>query len=133
MPDGTERIARTSYTFDFNDLQGLELGVEGAQTIRDSNLMLGRALEGTPDPAWANLVPVVVPNGNSTVQEMRYETFANHNWQINDRMSLESAVIVETSTIEQSGDVNNARDFQFFRPRMTTVLTSRPACNCAQG
>ena len=96
----------------------MELGVEGAQTIRDSNLMLGRAIDGTPDPAWANLVPVVVPNGNSTVQEMRYETFANHNWQINDRMSLESAVIVETSTIEQSGDVSNARDFQFFRPRI---------------
>lgn len=128
-----ERIARTSYTFDFNDLQGLELGVEGAQTIRDSNLMLGRAIDGTPEPAWANLVPVVVPNGNSIVQEMRYETFANHNWQINDRMSLESAVIVETSTIEQSGDVSNARDFQFFRPRIDYRFDITPSLQLRAG
>ena len=128
-----ERIARTSYTFDFNDLQGLELGVEGAQTIRDSNLMLGRATDGSPDPAWANLVPVVVPNGNSTVQEMRYETFANHNWQINDRMSLESAMVVETSTIEQSGDVSNARDFQFFRPRIDYRFDITPSLQLRAG
>ena len=90
--------------------------------------MLGRAIDGTPDPAWANLVPVVVPNGNSTVQEMRYETFANHNWQINDRMSLESAVIVETSTIEQSGDVSNPATFSFSGLVSTTVLTyAQPA------
>tara|TARA_B100001057_G_scaffold484670_1_gene563117 strand:+ start:1105 stop:3216 length:2112 start_codon:yes stop_codon:yes gene_type:complete len=128
-----EHIARTSYTFDLSDLQGLELGVEGAQTIRDSNLILGRAIEGTPDPAWANLVPVAIPNGNSTVQELRYETFANHNWRINERMSLESAMIVETSTIQQSGDVSNARDFQFFRPRIDYRFDITPSLQLRAG
>ena len=128
-----ERIARTSYTFDLSDIQGLELGVEGAQTIRDSNLILGRDINGTPDPARANLVPVAVPNGDSTVQELRYETFANHNWQINDRMSLESAMVVETSTIEQSGDVNNARNFQFFRPRIDYRFNITPSLQLRAG
>ena len=128
-----ERIARTSYTFDLSDIQGLELGIEGAQTIRNSNLMLGRAIDGTSDPAWANLVPVIVPNGVSRVQELRYETFANHNWRINDRMSLESAMIVETSTIEQSGDVSNARDFQFFRPRIDYRFDITPSLQLRAG
>lgn len=33
-------------------------------------------------------------------------------------MSLESSLIYETSTIEQSGDVSNSRDFDFLRPKL---------------
>ncbi len=113
-----ERIARTSYTFDLSPQQGMELGVESAQTIRDNSLLLGVDTEGERSPAFGNLVPVEVPNANTTVQEMRYEPFANHNWQINSRMSLESSLVWETSTIEQSGDVSNSRDFDFIRPRV---------------
>ncbi|MAS60500.1 MAG: hypothetical protein CMQ07_05265 [Gammaproteobacteria bacterium] len=113
-----ERIARTSYTLSLSGSQGLELGVEGAQTIRDSNLVLARDTDGERNPAFGNLVPVSIPNGNSTVQEMRTEPFANHNWQLNPKMSLESSIVIETSTIEQSGDVSNSRDFQFVRPRI---------------
>jgi len=113
-----ERIGRTSYTFNPNRSHGLEVGIEYAQTIRDSNLKQGLNREGTPSPDFGNLVPVEIPNSNSTVEELRYETFAVHNWQINPRMSLESGVIVETSTITQSGDVSNSRDFEFVRPRL---------------
>ena len=128
-----ERIARTSYTFDLSGSQGLELGIEGAQTIRDSNLRLGRAIDGERDPDFGNLVPVAIPNGNSTVQELRTESFANHNWQINSKMSLESALVVETSTIEQSGDVSNARDFQFVRPRIDYRFDITPALQLRAG
>ncbi len=114
-----ERIVRTSYTFSLGDNQGMELGVEGAQTIRNNSLRLGVEDEdGIPSPEYGNLVPVDVFNSNSTVEELRYEPFANHNWQINDRMSLESSMVFETSTIEQSGDVNNSRSFEFLRPRV---------------
>lgn len=114
-----ERIVRTSYTFDMKGSQGLELGVEGAQTIRDNSLQLATDTEeGEPSPAFNNLIPVEVSNANTTVEEIRYEPFANHNWQINDRMSLESSLVMETSTINQSGDVNNSRDFEFWRPRV---------------
>ena len=114
-----ERIARSSYTFNIGDTQGLELGAEVAQTIRDNNLRMGLDIAGgTPSPEFGNLVPVVIDNGVSTVEEMRYEPFAIHNLQINERMSLESSLVLEESTISQSGDVNNSRDFQFWRPKL---------------
>lgn len=114
-----ERIARTSYTWDVASNQGIELGVEIAQTIRDSDLRMGlQGLTGTPSEAFGGLVPVDISNASSTVEEIRYENFAVHNWQINDRMSLESSLIYETSTIEQIGDVSNNRDFSFLRPKV---------------
>lgn len=113
-----ERIARTSYTFDVANQQGLELGVEGAQTIRDSGLRMGLDIPGERSPAYGNLVPVSVDNSESTVEEIRYEGFAVHNWQMNPRMSLESSLLMETSTIEQSGDVFNSRDFEFVKPKV---------------
>jgi hypothetical protein len=113
-----ERIARTSYTFDLGATQGMELGVEGAQTIRDSDLRLGLPGAGTTSEAYGGLVPRAISNARSTVEEIRFENFAIHNWQINDRMSLESSLIYETSTIRQSGDVANDRDFSFVRPKL---------------
>ncbi len=113
-----ERIARTSYTFDVADQQGLELGLEGAQTIRDSRLRMGLDIDGERSPAFGNLVPVAIDNSESTVEEMRYEGFAVHNWRLNPRMTLESSLVLETSTIEQSGDVLNSRDFNFIRPKI---------------
>ena len=42
-----ERIVRTSYTYEPASDQGLEVGLERAQTIRDGSLRLGLALNGT--------------------------------------------------------------------------------------
>ncbi|MEX0963539.1 MAG: TonB-dependent receptor [Pseudohongiellaceae bacterium] len=113
-----ERIARNSYSFDLGRSQALEIGVEGAQTIRDSNLRLGLAGIGLPSDAHGGLVPQNISNASSTVEEIRFENFAIHNWQINDSMSLESSLIYETSTITQSGDVSNDREFAFVRPKL---------------
>ncbi|MFT7470503.1 MAG: hypothetical protein ACI8XU_000392 [Kiritimatiellia bacterium] len=113
-----ERIARTSYTLDLGSNQGMELGIEGAQTIRDSDLRLGLSGDGITSDAHGGLVPQAISNASSTVEEIRLENFAIHNWQINDRMSLESSLIYETSTITQSGDVSNDRDFSFLRPKI---------------
>ena len=113
-----ERIIRTSYTFDpFLD-HGIELGIERAQTIRDGNLRLGLNLGGTPSPEHGFLTPVPIDNSDSTVEEIRYENFIVHNWQINDKSSLESSLIYETSTITQTGDIYNERDFNFLRPKL---------------
>ena len=113
-----ERIFRTSYTFDPILNHGLELGIERAQTLRDGNLRLGLDLGGTPSPEHGFLTAVTVDNSNSTVEEVRYENFLVHNWQINDKSSLESSLIYETSTITQTGDVYNERDFDFVRPKL---------------
>ena len=113
-----ERIARTSYTFNLGSNQGVELGVEGSQTIRDSDLRLGLSGTGITSDAHGGLVPQTISNASSIVEEIRFENFAIHNWQINDRMSLESSLIYETSTITQSGDVGNERNFSFVRPKL---------------
>lgn len=113
-----ERIGRTSYTFNVNAAQGLELGIEGSQTIRDGELRQGLNIDGVRSEDVGGLVPVVITNSTSTVEELRAELFAVHNWQLNPRMSLESSLVYESSTIEQSGDVGNQRDFAFLRPKI---------------
>lgn len=114
-----ERIVRGSYTFDFTTGQDIEIGAERAQTILDSNLALGLASSaGTPSAAFGGLVPQFVANANSSVEEIRYEPFAIHNWTLNPRMSLESTLLYETSEISQSGDVTNKRDFDFVKPKV---------------
>ena len=128
-----ERIARTSYTWNPAETQVLELGVERAQTIVDSNLRMGLDIPGTPSAAFGNLVPVAVSNSSSTVEEIRYESFANHNWQLNNKMSLESSVIYETSTIAQSGDVSKKRDFEFVRPKVDLRYNLTPELQLRAG
>ncbi|MDP1932171.1 MAG: TonB-dependent receptor plug domain-containing protein [Gammaproteobacteria bacterium] len=114
-----ERILRSSYTMGLMDGQDIEFGIERAQTILDSYLRLGLASStGTPSAAFGGLVPQNVANANSMVEEMRYEPFAVHNWQINQRMSLESTLVWETSEITQTGDVYNQRSFDFWKPKV---------------
>lgn len=113
-----ERILRTSYNFQLKQGQGVELGIERAQNRLDSALRFGLRGNGTPSPEHGGLVPAPLPNANSTVEEIRYEPFAVHNWQINPRMSLESSLVVEISEIEQSGDTRNKRDFTYPKPKL---------------
>lgn len=113
-----ERILRTSYAWNVLPGQSLELGVEGAQTIQNSALRLGVRAPGATSPDYGGLRPVVVPNSISEVEEIRYEGFAIHNWQINPRMSLESSLLYEVSEIEQTGDINKKRDFDFIKPKL---------------
>ena len=111
-----ERIVRTSYTFDVFDTQSLEVGVERAQTILDTSLQLGLLTGDEISDRFGGLSPVTDANG--AVEEMRYEYFAVHNWQLNNRMSLESTLLFEDSTIKQSGDISQSRDFDFVRPKI---------------
>jgi outer membrane receptor for ferrienterochelin and colicins len=112
-----ERIIRSSYSFAFAGSQNLEFGIERAQTILDSSLQLGLLSgSGIASQVFGGLPEV--NNANATVEEVRYESFIIHNLQINSRMSLESTLIVETSEISQSGDVNTKRDFDFIRPKV---------------
>ena len=112
-----ERIIRSSYSFAFAGSQNLEFGIERAQTILDSSLQLGLLSgSGIASQVFGGLPEV--NNANATVEETRYESFIIHNLQINSRMSLESTLIVETSEISQSGDVNKNRDFDFIRPKV---------------
>lgn len=115
----TEDIVRGSYTFNFLESQNIEAGVERAITTLDSTLALGVLdSSGTPSSSVGGLVPVAVSNAVSTVEETRYEPFFIHNWTINSRTSLETTLLYEYSEIEQWGDVNKKRDFDFVKPKV---------------
>ncbi|MGM0634363.1 MAG: TonB-dependent receptor plug domain-containing protein [Pseudomonadota bacterium] len=115
-----ERIGQTSYSWRVTEGHDLQLGVERAQTILDSSLFIGsRDASGEAAPQYGNLPPLLsASNPGTNVEEMRYEGFAFHNWAMNDRMSLESNLVYETSTIEQSGTVDQKRSFSFLRPKV---------------
>lgn len=113
-----ERINRSSYTMNLRENHGLEFGVEIAQTIQDNGLKQGVRGAGPGHPDFGGLTPVPLPNAHGTIEELRYEPFVIHNWQINPRMSLESSLVGEYSEIEQTGDVNNKRDFQYLKPKL---------------
>ena len=114
-----ERIVRGSYTLDIFEGQNIELGAERAQTILDSTLALGVAgSEGNPSVLTGGLIPVSLPNANSTVEEVRYEPFLIHNWIISSRMSLETSLLYENSEITQRGDVSKERNFAFAKPKV---------------
>jgi outer membrane receptor for ferrienterochelin and colicins len=113
-----ERIVRTSYAWNLHASHALELGVEGSQTIQNSALKLGARTSAPASPNYGGLSPVAVPNAVSEVEEIRYEGFAVHNWQINSRMSLESSLLYEVSAIKQAGDVNKKRNFDFIKPKL---------------
>jgi outer membrane receptor for ferrienterochelin and colicins len=122
-----EQIVRGAYTMGIFDGQDIEFGVERALTTLDSNLALG-LLTGTnpPSAALGGLIPQNITNANSTVEELRYEPFVIHNWKINEKLSLESTLVYESSEISQSGDVTNQRDFAFIKPKIDARYNITP-------
>jgi len=115
-----ERIGQASYSWRLTDSQDMQLGFERAQTILDTRLLVGSGTAtGAPSAAYGSLVPVLSSsNPGSTVEEIRYEAFAVHNWTLNPRMSLESTLLYEDSAITQAGAASRERDFQFWRPKL---------------
>ena len=115
-----ERIAQASYSWGITEGHDMQLGLERAQTILDTELYLGSSgVTGTPLSSYGDLPPVLSSsNPGSTVEEMRYESFAVHNWTLNDKMTLESTLLYEASTIEQTGTAKRSRDFGFLRPKV---------------
>lgn len=121
-----ERIVRTSYTTNVFD-QSVEIGIESAQTLLDSQLRLGTLSDGTPSDNVEGLVPVSIANAASEVEEIRHEPFVIHNWQLNPQMTLESTLVYESSEINQTGDVTRSRDFGFVKPKVDLRYDVSPA------
>lgn len=111
-----ERIVRSSYIFNVTDAQSIEAGVERAQTILDKSLQVGVLTSQPGSDRFGGLTRATDDVG--TVEEMRYEYFAIHNWRLNSRMTLETTLLLEDSEISQSGNVSRSRDFSFFRPKV---------------
>ena len=114
----TEKIVQGNYNFSLTDSQSLRLGLERADTELNSSLFIAtRSGTQPPSPRFGGLSPIPsLNNAGTTVQEIRYEGFAFHNWTLSDRANLESSLVYETSEISQRGAVQKTRDFSFLRP-----------------
>lgn len=112
------RIVQGNYSFPMGTDQDLRLGLESADTQLASSLFIGSSSGSAPgSERYGGLPPLTdISNPGTRVQEVRYEGFVFHNWSLNERMTLESSVVYETSEISQSGNVINSRRFNFIRP-----------------
>lgn len=115
-----EYIGRAVWSFQPAQKHQVELGGELAFNYLDSELdvqvqTLGLVLDRTP------------PVANTRVEEQRGEIFIADTWRISDSLRLESGLTVETSTISQSGDAVQERDFTYAKPRLNAVWSASPS------
>jgi outer membrane receptor protein involved in Fe transport len=89
----------------------LEFGAEAAVNTLDSEQEL------TVDTG-AGAVPVILPNANLSVEEIRGEGFVSHAWRINERWSLDSRLAVETSRLSFTGDTEQSVSLTYVKPRV---------------
>ena len=113
--DGSESILRGTVRGLFMGMT-LETGAELAINTLDvaSSLKTGG-------------VAVVLPSANVRVEENRGEVFANISTKLTPRLSLDSGLRFERSTITQSGDVSKEKTLQFAKPRFTLAYELTPS------
>jgi len=98
-----ERIIRTSYGQSLSSNQDIEVGIERADTILDASLKLGIDTFGTiPSTAFGGFN--IWRWDNNSIDEVRYEPFVTHNWQLASNMALESTLVVEHSEVTAKGN-----------------------------
>lgn len=89
----------------------LELGFESAFNYRDTNLSIASSQGGGP------FLPLSLPVASTKVEEQRYEAFVTDTWRVSADWTLELGFTQELSTISQSGDAVQERDFSYPKPR----------------
>lgn len=106
-----ERILRASMSSSLGP-STFEYGFEAAFNKLDRNFLLL-----TVDDQ-GGLTDTDLSNTQGTVEEDRYEGFLSYNFPIEDNIRIEIALNYEWSEIRQSGDVNESREFQYWKPRI---------------
>ena len=108
--DWTETAGRALYRWDLSTPLSLEFGAEAAFNELDSFVEL-----------QVGDIPLELPNDNITVAEDRYQAFAKAIVRVRPNLSFEAGVELERSSLEQSGDANLSKDFDYVKPRMTAT------------
>jgi len=95
----------------------LEFGLEGAYNYRE----VDRQREFGPLAGPFSVVPV--PIASTKVEEERVEASITDVWRMSPQLTLEGALNYEVSTISQSGDAVQERDFTYAKPRAVATWT----------
>lgn len=105
----SENVGRAALVWSPSQAHRLEFGTELAFNERTTDFTLLNLEDGVlvRDDLASTLV---------TIKEVRDESFAIHSWQINEKLSLDSAIKFEYSKLTQSGNLDNSRNFTFVKP-----------------
>jgi hypothetical protein len=114
--DGMETIARLELDWSAFDDHLVQANMERAHNILDSTLL-------QTDDTGAGPVVVDVPGANTRVEEIRWDFLVKDTWLLG-HFKLEYGLGAEASTITQSGDAEQTRDFFFLKPQ--TVVNYSP-------
>lgn len=96
----------------------------GAHQIEFGGEYAFNSLDFSGAYAQGNGINFVVQPGNissTQVQESRREAFVSDSWTITPKLTLESTLTGEWSTISQSGDAAKERSFFYPKPRLKAV------------
>lgn len=111
MADSGEYVARGVVSWKPPGGHAVDWGGEVALNYRDSNLDIRVQ---TPS-GFSDATP---PVANTRVEETRGEVFISDVWQALDTLRIETGLTLETSTITQTGDGAQERDFTYLKPRL---------------
>lgn len=108
-----ERVARVTFKRKFGSHQ-IETGGEYAYNSLDTTGIFSQGNGG---------VFVILPSNISStqVEEDRREAFISDSWTLSPRLTLETTLTGEWSTIRQSGDAAKERSFFYPKPRIKAV------------
>lgn len=114
--DSGEYVGRGVLSWKPGNGHAIDAGGEFAFNYLDSGLDISvQTGKGTID--------ATPPVANTRVEESRAEGFVSDTWQLASNFKLESTLTVETSTIKQTGDAMQERDFTYWKPRLGATWT----------
>jgi outer membrane receptor protein involved in Fe transport len=112
----TEAITRMEFNWSGWDDHSVIANIEGAYNVLDNALVL-------TEDTGAGPVIENVPNANSRVKEIRGDFLLNDTWSLGAWL-WDYGLGVEVSTITQTGDADQERNFYFIKPK--SLLTYSP-------
>jgi outer membrane receptor protein involved in Fe transport len=112
----TETIARVELVWSGAVDHTVQMNLEGASNLLDNALLL------TEDTGTGPIV-IDVPGANSRVEEIRWDALLKDTWTMG-HYQFEYGLGAEISTITQTGDADQKRDFSFLKPQLS--LTYAP-------
>lgn len=112
-----EHVLRGVWTQKVGGDLTVEGGLEGAYNYRDQERSI---LDSANGGAFATRN---LPVTSTKVEEDRYEAFVNSTWRTTPQLTLEAGFNYEVSTIKQTGDAQQERDFEYPKPRAVGTWT----------
>jgi outer membrane receptor for ferrienterochelin and colicin len=106
-----EHVVRGVWTLKPADTHTVEMGLEGAFNYLDQHRAIDDSTLG------GAFTPRVLPIATTRVEEVRGEVSINDTWRIDPKLTLELGFTYEASTITQTGDATQEREFSYPKPR----------------